>query len=91
MVPPENQGRTTYHYILNLSQILDRALSPFGRVLYLSNESTDVFGEYGLIVESTDETWRNVFQICAAQARAVLVAPGDTPGVVRGDAHAVRR
>ena len=81
-IAPENDGRTTWKISENLSQLLDTALSQFGRVLFISHESTDIFSDYGLIIDSTDETWRSIFFDCAKNARAILIAPGDTPGLL---------
>ena len=78
---PERED-ITYYTSWSLSQILDDALSKVGRVLFISNESTDLFAHYGLTIESTDEAWRSLFGDCAASARAILLAPGETPGVI---------
>jgi hypothetical protein len=75
------RGRETTRHTLYLSQILDAALAAFGEVLFIGTEQFDTFADYGLVVKAGDADWREVVARCVRDARAVIVCPGDSPGV----------
>jgi len=82
VVAPENEGRTTYSYYENFSDIVSGAVSSVGRVLFIGREGTDLLGEYGFSVISGEDDWWATFQRCADQARAIFVVPEATPGLI---------
>jgi hypothetical protein len=82
VVAPENEGRTTYTYYENFSDILSGALSGVGRVLFIGRKGMELFDEYGLSIISSADDWWATFQRCAAQARAIFVVPEASPGLI---------
>lgn len=80
-MPPRTGGGVVTSY-LNFSQVLAQALARHGAVVFISHEPLDLTADHGLVVDSTDANWRERFGLCAEHARAIIVAPYDTPGSI---------
>jgi len=85
------EGSTTTVMFDNLSELLERGLEDYGRLIMIGAEpSADPLWDTSVLARSDDESWWSLLQRLLTNARCVFVVPETSPGLLREFAEVLR-